>query len=132
MGEIDLIVATAGQFGTRGPGCSEQLHEIAPDAGLAVVKEGIGRYTCISLSATAARDAIREAERSGPHGFRYCGMTGSPIRCRPTNWNSRADICRHICSGQFTTRGFHGPELADTLTAPLWVKVGRPQSGNPG
>jgi D-amino peptidase len=26
-----------------------------------VVKEGIGRYTCISLSATAARDAIREA-----------------------------------------------------------------------
>jgi D-amino peptidase len=42
---------------------ANELHEIVPDAELAVVKEGIGRYTCISLSATAARDAIREAAR---------------------------------------------------------------------
>jgi D-amino peptidase len=30
---------------------------------LAVVKEGIGRYACISLSASAAHDVIREAAR---------------------------------------------------------------------
>ena len=42
---------------------ANELHEIVPDAELAVVKEGIGRYTCISLSATAARDAIRDAAR---------------------------------------------------------------------
>jgi D-aminopeptidase len=34
-----------------------------PDVEVAVVKEGIGRYTCISLSAQAARDTIREAAR---------------------------------------------------------------------
>jgi len=42
---------------------ASELHEIVPDAELAVVKEGIGRYSCISLSAPAARDTIREAAR---------------------------------------------------------------------
>src|SRR5262249_49733802 len=42
---------------------ASELHEIVPDAELAVVKEGLGRYSCISLSATAARDAIRDAAR---------------------------------------------------------------------
>ena len=39
------------------------LREILPDAEVAVVKEGLGRYNCISLSADAARAAIREAAR---------------------------------------------------------------------
>ena len=42
---------------------ANELREIVPDAEVAVVKEGLGRYSCISLSATAARDAIREASR---------------------------------------------------------------------
>src|SRR3954454_18324031 len=69
VGEIDVIAAMAGQFGTPVimPSCdqsaADDLREIVPNAELAVVKEGVGRYTCISLSASAARDTIREAAR---------------------------------------------------------------------
>jgi len=69
VGEIDVIAAMAGHFGTPvimlsgDQAAANELHEIVPDAELAVVKEGVGRYTCISLSAAAARDAIREAAR---------------------------------------------------------------------
>ena len=69
VGEIDVIAAMAGHFGTPvimlsgDQAAADELREIVPDAEFAVVKEGIGRYTCISLSATAARDLIREAAR---------------------------------------------------------------------
>ena len=69
VGEIDVIAAMAGQFGipvimlSGDQAAATELHEIVPNAELAVVKEGIGRYTCISLSAPAARDLIREAAR---------------------------------------------------------------------
>ncbi|MDQ2898668.1 MAG: M55 family metallopeptidase [Acidobacteriota bacterium] len=69
VGEIDVIAAMAGHFGTPAimlsgdQAAANELHEIVPQAELAVVKEGIGRYTCISLSATAARDLIRTAAR---------------------------------------------------------------------
>ena len=71
VGEIDVIAAMAGHFGTPvimlsgDQAAANELREIVPQAELAVVKEGIGRYTCISLSAAAARDAIREAARRG-------------------------------------------------------------------
>ena len=42
---------------------AKELHEIVPQAEVAVVKEGFGRYNCISMSAAGARDAIREAAR---------------------------------------------------------------------
>src|ERR1041384_5499887 len=42
---------------------ANEIREIVPDVEVAVVKEGIGRYTCISLSAPAARDTIRDAAR---------------------------------------------------------------------
>lgn len=69
VGEIDVIAAMAGHFGipvimlSGDQAAANELHEIVPQAELAVVKEGLGRYTCISLSATAARDLIREAAR---------------------------------------------------------------------
>src|SRR5688572_8272409 len=69
VGEIDVIAAMAGHFGTPvimlsgDQAAADELREIVPDAELVVVKEGIGRYTCLSLSAQAARDAIREAAR---------------------------------------------------------------------
>jgi len=69
VGEIDVIAAMAGHFGipaimlSGDQAAANELHEIVPDAEVAVVKEGLGRYSCISLSATAARDAIREAAR---------------------------------------------------------------------
>jgi D-amino peptidase len=67
VGEIDVIAAMAGHFGTPvimlsgDQAAANEIREIVPDVEVAVVKEGIGRYTCISLSAQAARDAIREA-----------------------------------------------------------------------
>jgi D-amino peptidase len=67
VGEIDVIAAMAGHFGTPvimlsgDQAAANELHEIVPQAETAVVKEGLGRYTCISLSAPAARDLIRAA-----------------------------------------------------------------------
>jgi D-amino peptidase len=69
VGEIDVIAAMAGHFNTPvimlsgDQAAANELREIVPGAELAVVKEGIGRYACVSLSAPAARDAIREAAR---------------------------------------------------------------------
>jgi D-amino peptidase len=69
VGEIDVIAAMAGHFGTPvimlsgDQAAASEIREIVPDAEVAIVKEGIGRYTCISLSAPAARDAVREAAR---------------------------------------------------------------------
>lgn len=71
VGEIDVIAAMAGHFGTPviflsgDKAAADELREIVPQAEMAVVKEGLGRYTCISLSAPAARDLIRAgAQRS--------------------------------------------------------------------
>src|SRR5215469_265040 len=69
VGEIDVIAAMAGHFGTPvimlsgDQAAANEIREIVPGVEVAVVKDGIGRYTCISLSAQAARDAIREAAR---------------------------------------------------------------------
>jgi D-amino peptidase len=69
VGEIDVIAAMAGHFDTPvimlsgDQAAADELREIVPGAEFAVVKEGIGRYTCISMSATSARDTIKEAAR---------------------------------------------------------------------
>jgi len=42
---------------------ANEIREIVPEVEIAGVKEGIGRYTCISLSAPAAQEAVREAAR---------------------------------------------------------------------
>jgi D-amino peptidase len=71
VGEIEIIAAMAGHFGTPvimlsgDQAAADELRAIVPEAEVAVVKEGIGRYTCISLSAPAARYAVREAARKG-------------------------------------------------------------------
>jgi D-amino peptidase len=70
VGEIDVIAALAGHFGTPvimlsgDQAAANEIREIVPDVEVAIVKEGIARYTCISLSAAAARDAIRDAARN--------------------------------------------------------------------
>jgi D-amino peptidase len=69
VGEIDVIAAMAGHFGTPvimlsgDQAAANELREIVSQAEMAVVKEGIGRYACISLSAEAARDLIRDTAR---------------------------------------------------------------------
>ena len=66
VGEIETRTALAGWFGTPviflsgDRAAADQLKKIDPDAETAVVKEGIDNYTCISLSAEAARRLIRE------------------------------------------------------------------------
>jgi D-amino peptidase len=69
VGEIDVIAAMAGHFGTPAilltgdRAAVEELREIVPDAEMVEVKEGLGRYTCISLSAESARAAIKDAAK---------------------------------------------------------------------
>ncbi len=66
-GEISTRAALAGWYGvpvillTGDDAAVKELREIVPDAELVSVKEGLGRYTCISLSAEAARSQIRAA-----------------------------------------------------------------------
>jgi D-amino peptidase len=66
VGEIETRTALAGWFNTPviflsgDHAAAEQLKKIDPDAETAVVKEGIDNYSCISLSAEAARRLIRE------------------------------------------------------------------------
>jgi D-amino peptidase len=65
-GEIETRTALAGWYGvpvimlSGDQAAASDLHEIAPAAELAVVKEGLGYYACLSMSATAARELIRE------------------------------------------------------------------------
>ena len=69
VGEIDMIAAMAGHFGipiiflSGDKAAAEELHQIVPEAELAVVKEGLARYVCISLSAPSARELIKEHAR---------------------------------------------------------------------
>jgi D-amino peptidase len=66
VGEIETRTALAGWFATPviflsgDRAAAEQLKKIDPDAETAVVKEGIDNYSCISLSAEAARRLIHE------------------------------------------------------------------------
>jgi D-amino peptidase len=65
VGEIEVTAALAGSFGipviflSGDRAAASELHEIVPDAVTAEVKEGLARYSCITLSAAAARDLIR-------------------------------------------------------------------------
>ena len=65
IGEIEACSAMAGHFRTPviflsgDQAAASDLRAIVPQAETAVVKEGLSNYTCISLSAQAARDLIR-------------------------------------------------------------------------
>jgi len=69
MGEIETRAALAGVFGTPviflsgDTAAVEELHAIVPQAETVAVKEGLGRYACLSKSAEAARAATREHAR---------------------------------------------------------------------
>lgn len=67
VGEIDVIAAMAGHFGTPvimmsgDKAAVAEMREIVPDAEFATVKEGLGRYVCISESAARSQELIRNA-----------------------------------------------------------------------
>jgi D-amino peptidase len=66
VGEIETRAALAGWFRTPvvflsgDQAAAADLRAIVPQAETVVVKEGLSNYTCISMSAQAARTAIRE------------------------------------------------------------------------
>lgn len=71
VGEIETRAALAGAYGvpviflSGDDAAAEDLRAIAPEAVTVVVKEALAYYACLSMSAPAARDAIREgAQRS--------------------------------------------------------------------
>lgn len=65
VGEIEIRTALAGYyhspviFLSGDKVAAAQLHDIVPQAETVAVKEGLSNYTCVSLSAEAARAAIR-------------------------------------------------------------------------
>ncbi len=67
VGEIETRTALAGAYNTPviflsgDQAAAAQLRAIVPAAETAVVKEGLSNYTCISLSAEAARSLIKDA-----------------------------------------------------------------------
>jgi D-amino peptidase len=66
VGEIATRAALAGWYGvpvifiTGDDAAVQEMREIVPEVEAASVKEGLARYTCITMSAQAARDLIRE------------------------------------------------------------------------
>jgi len=67
IGEIGMICTLAGYFGTAvilltgDQAAVDEMKSYVPQAETVAVKEGLGRYAGISLSASASRQAIREA-----------------------------------------------------------------------
>jgi D-amino peptidase len=67
VGEIETRAALAGWFGTPvaflsgDQAAADDLRAIVPEAETAVVKEGLGYYACLSLSAEAAQGLIEKA-----------------------------------------------------------------------
>lgn len=70
VGEIETLAALAGVYDTPliflsgDQAAADDLHAIVPNAELAVVKEGFSNYACLTLSAQAARDLIRQRAAS--------------------------------------------------------------------
>jgi D-amino peptidase len=66
VGEIETRAALAGWYGvpvvmlSGDQAAASDLHDIVPGAEVAVVKEGMGYYACLSMSAAGARELIRE------------------------------------------------------------------------
>lgn len=69
VGETETRTMLAGWYGvpviflTGDVAAVEEMKALVPEAETVAVKEGLARYACISMSAQAARDAIREGAR---------------------------------------------------------------------
>jgi D-amino peptidase len=67
VGEIGMVSALAGQFNipvvllTGDRAAAEEIRSLIPQVETVAVKEGLGRYSCLSLSAASARAQIQEA-----------------------------------------------------------------------
>ena len=70
VGEIETRAALAGWFDTPvimlsgDEAAADDLRAVVPNAELAVVKESLGYYSCVSLSAQSARNLVREKAKA--------------------------------------------------------------------
>jgi D-amino peptidase len=75
VGEIETVAALAGVYDTPviflsgDQAAADDLRAIVPNAEVAVVKQGFSNYTCLTLSAQAARDLIREGATRAMKGL---------------------------------------------------------------
>jgi D-amino peptidase len=73
VGEVETRTALAGWYGTPviflsgDKAAAEDLLAIVPQAEVAIVKEGLSYYSCVSLSAKAAQDLIYEKAMAAWH-----------------------------------------------------------------
>ncbi len=104
VGEIDVIAAMAGHFGTPvimlsgDQAAANELREIVPEAEFAVVKEGVGRYTCVSLSAAVSsrshsRGRTPQRSQDRLHQALHCSWTDHSAD-RVHNAQLSSDRCR--------------------------------------
>ncbi len=129
VGEIEVTAALAGSFGipviflSGDQAAARELHDIVPDAVTAEVKEGLARYSCITLSAAAARDLIREraaaaARKIGSiRPYRVNGPVTLQIEYTTRNslpFGAGADPGREVVDDR--TIRIHGKDLVEAWT----------------
>jgi D-amino peptidase len=104
VGEIETRAALAGHFGvpviflSGDHAAAEDLRAIAPTAVMVAVKEALGYYACISMSAAAAREAITEGARRSMQELQ---------RMRPYKVEGPVTI-----EVEYTTRSTLGPSVS--------------------
>jgi hydrogenase nickel incorporation protein HypB len=107
VGEIETRSALAGAFDTPviflsgDEAAAADLKAIAPEAETVAVKEGLSYYACVSMSAAADRDAIRQgAARAMKNRLRLGGLDGDIATERDATRLERAGIpARQILTG---------------------------------
>lgn len=129
VGEIEVTAALAGSFGipviflSGDQAAARELHGIVPDAVTAEVKEGLARYSCITLSAAAARDLIRERAASAARKigsirpYRVNGPVTLQIEYTTRNslpFGAGADPEREVVDDR--TIRIHGKDLVEAWT----------------
>src|ERR1035437_1560296 len=129
VGEIEVTAALAGNFGipviflSGDQAAARELHEIVPDAVTAEVKEGLARYSCITLSAAAARTLIRDramaaARKIGSiQPYRINGPVTLEIEYTTRNslsYSARSDPGREVVDDR--TIRIHGKDLVEAWT----------------
>ncbi len=134
VGETETRTMLAGWFNTpvillTGDAAAvEEMKALVPEAETAAVKEGLGRYVCVSMSAEEARSSIREAARKAAAkiGKIKPYKIGGPvtIEIEYTTRNSLRIDAGQALGGEVTgdrTIRFAGKDFLDAWTkARLW------------
>jgi D-amino peptidase len=131
VGEIELTAAIAGHFNvpviflSGDKAAAEDVKAIVPDVETAVVKEGFGYYACLSLSAEAARDLIRQGAASAMRRaaqirpYKLDGPVTLEIESS-TRSTPPGEISRHAERVDARTVRYRGKDILDVWA--LWLR----------